>query len=244
MERISISATTKDSRMYQRFFIEYFNQAEGLDEAMVGRITETAEQIKEVAALAFPHWSQERVDRFVGKLSARKALTLTFAPTGEVVAFSAFKVGLLADSSSPFKVLYTEDIGVHPDYRNMSIAQRSTEPILDLEKPDMIAGCTGNPAYYIVNARLAAARGLLLYPESSETPAPLFELGKAVLRQFSTSNAELGLDPRLVKTRKTVASRGEGHFPLFDDVLQLTSYQQVLYLALSASANKRVVGSK
>lgn len=221
----------------EKYFVRYFKQGEITGGGSVD-LTQEIPQIRQIAELAFPHWNRGRAERFADSFSRLPSFTLTYSPEGKVIGFNVFEIGQLQDSAEPVKVIYTDYAAVHPDYEGKELSQRSRSPVLDKEKPDIIAGSTGNPAIYSINSKLARERGMVFYPDSETVPTAVHELGKKISDQFSSPGSSADLDQRLVKTRRFTSSRGKGTFPLFDEELKLQPNQQVLYMAVTPGLNR------
>lgn len=179
---------------------------------------------------AFPHWSESGYNFFISRLKGSAQLSYTTTPDGKVVGFRVFEYAYLNGDINDPTVLYTAYSGVDKEVEGNGINEKSFIPIIDFEQPDVIAGCTGNPAIYVANQRIAEEKGYDYYPVSDSVPYNIFQLGRDILTQFSSEDASERLGPNLVKENSDVTARGNSPFQYFEQVLKLQPTQQVLYM--------------
>lgn len=189
-------------------------------------------QIATVGQRAFPHWGEAGTRRFLGWLNGTNTISYTTTPEGQVAGFSVFTVSELEMYDKIPSVMYTAYAGVDPDFEGQGIYEKSLLPIVEVEKPDVVAGCTGNPAIYVANRHVASQKGYDFYPTGESVPEDILELGRNTLASCVSENAANKLSPNLIKNNKGITARGKNPFPYFDQYLKLEPTQQVLYLLI------------
>lgn len=214
------------------FSVDYFTfDGEDALPLLDQRVGNAFGDIMRIAKKCFPAYGEAGFDNVVKKLGSAKSLDIIKTPDKKVVGFHVYSILDLPVENGTAKVLNTEYAAIDPDYQGKGLTTQGRLPVLDLENPDIVCGSTGNPAIYIANERVANERGLILYPNTAETPEHILAIARSIHEQLG-NDEKSDLDDRLVLSYKGPASKGERSHPFFKDVLALKENQHVFYMAV------------
>ena len=190
---------------------------------------ETVERFIAMARSCFNYPDEEAYERIRRKFREDDSFITVTSEDGEPEAFQIFRRRRLRVNGHDLLVHHVNQAATAPEVAGRGIASVLRNFILDRERPDVISGVSANPTVYTLNRRIAAERGLLIFPNDRPHPATISELGWRIHEAFQLNRGPT--DARLVRTYTEAAPPYPKPHPL-KDALDLQPNQHVLYLVL------------
>lgn len=149
-----------------------------------------------------------------------------------VIGFQSYIYDELPGSKGA-KYLYNLYAAILPDEQSAGLRRKASDLILELLKPDVIAGTTHSISYYKSFQNAGTDSGYQTYPRPGEiVPSQIFLLVQDVFRGAFGERSISTLDPRLVRTDPDddpyTQDLPGGEFYFFEKELNLRPEQGVL----------------
>jgi hypothetical protein len=224
------------------------------------RVSAAMPSVIEAGRAAFPNYTESQIDSLIkGKVETAKAFGLIYAPQPDpseqpqVVGFHIDNVQEITHKGLPAKVMYLNQVGMHPDYQDKGLMGKAVNGAVAIEAPDVLCTSSANPSMQGVARRAARDFGMAMYPdlETGQTPREVFELAAQLQEELVSFNAtgetelilkKATLDDRLVRTYASKTSRGDGREDkLIHEILHLEETQHVFFVGLAERFNNQLL---